>query len=136
MPRVRSLRSPRRAVPLVRAAVSASSPINDPVHWRDRAEEVRSLADGIHDLVAKTRILRIAEDYERLAERAVARLRESNAADVAAMSRAGKQIGRSRRGHLEEMTEMAIYRLLKDTTFEPEAVEVMGVAPTRTSWLT
>jgi hypothetical protein len=90
MPRVRSLRSPRRAVPLVRAAVSASSPINDPVHWRDRAEEVRSLADGIHDLVAKTRILRIAEDYERLAERAVARLRESNAADVAAMSRAGK----------------------------------------------
>jgi len=24
------------------------------------------------------------------------------------------------------MTEMAIYQLLKDTTFEPEAVEVMG----------
>jgi hypothetical protein len=44
----------------VRAAVSASSPINDLVHWRDRAEEVRSLAEGIHDLVAKTRILRIA----------------------------------------------------------------------------
>ena len=77
-------------MPLVRAAVSASSPINDPVHWRDRAEEMRSLADGINDLLAKARILRIAEDYERVAERAVARLRESNAADVAAMSRAGK----------------------------------------------
>jgi hypothetical protein len=68
MPRVRSLRSPRRAVPLVRAAVSASSH-NDPVHWQGRAEEVRSLADGIHDLVPKARILRIAQDYERLAER-------------------------------------------------------------------
>ena len=77
-------------MPLVRAAVSGSSPINDPVHWRDRAEEMRSLADGINDLLAKARILRIAEDYERVAERAVARLRESNAADVAAMSRAGK----------------------------------------------
>ena len=44
MPRVRSLRSPRRAAPLVRAAVSASSHTNDPLHWRDRADEMRSLA--------------------------------------------------------------------------------------------
>jgi hypothetical protein len=44
--------------------------INDPKHWRDRAEEIRTLADDMHDEISRQMMLRIAEDYERLAQRA------------------------------------------------------------------
>ena len=40
----------------------------DPKHWRERAEEARAVADGLNHNVAKQVLLRIAEDYERLAE--------------------------------------------------------------------
>ena len=44
--------------------------INDPEHWLQRAEQMRILADEIHDEQAKETVLRIANDYGRLAERA------------------------------------------------------------------
>jgi hypothetical protein len=44
--------------------------INDPGHWRDRAEEMRALAQGVSDGPAKETMLRLAKDYDRLAERA------------------------------------------------------------------
>ena len=44
--------------------------INDPEHWLQRAEQMRILADEIHDEQAKETVLRIASDYGRLAERA------------------------------------------------------------------
>jgi hypothetical protein len=49
------------------------SHINDPAHWRRRAQQTRTLADQLTDLQAKAAMLRIAEDYERLAKRAEAR---------------------------------------------------------------
>ena len=42
----------------------------DPEHWRERAEEARHLAEQMSDPVAREMMLRIAEDYERIAEHA------------------------------------------------------------------
>ena len=51
--------------------------VNDPEHWRDRAREKRALAEHLRNEQAKQAILRIANDYERLAERAEERSRGS-----------------------------------------------------------
>jgi hypothetical protein len=42
-------------------------------HWRNRAEEARSLGEGMTDEAAKRAMLDIARNYEKIAERAEAR---------------------------------------------------------------
>jgi hypothetical protein len=42
--------------------------IYDPEHWRTRAEEARLLANELSDSECKNEMLRMAEDYERLAQ--------------------------------------------------------------------
>ena len=49
--------------------------INDPKHWRERAEEARVHAEQMNDPESKKAVLRIAEDYEKLAKRAEQRIR-------------------------------------------------------------
>jgi hypothetical protein len=44
--------------------------VDDPKHWRDRATDMRSLLDAITDLDIKSKVLRLADDYDTLAERA------------------------------------------------------------------
>jgi hypothetical protein len=48
--------------------------INDPSHWRDRAEEARRIAEDISDAEAKRMMLGIADGYDRLAQHAEQRL--------------------------------------------------------------
>jgi hypothetical protein len=40
--------------------------VTDPEHWRERAEDMRLTASSLKDQNAKTRMLRIAEGYEKL----------------------------------------------------------------------
>jgi hypothetical protein len=54
----------------------AKIPINDPKHWRERAEEARTVADQIKDPDSKRKMLWIADDYEELARRAEKRLQK------------------------------------------------------------
>ena len=46
----------------------------DPEHWRARAAEARSLAEGMPGPEAKKAMLVIAENYDRLAARALQRI--------------------------------------------------------------
>jgi hypothetical protein len=50
--------------------------LDDPEHWRSRAEEARAVAEQLSDPEAKRTMLRIAADYEQLAERTELRARK------------------------------------------------------------
>jgi hypothetical protein len=47
--------------------------VNDPEHWRKRAEEMRKAADNIKDEKSKQRMLWVADDYDHLAKQATRR---------------------------------------------------------------
>jgi hypothetical protein len=51
-------------------------PVHDPEYWRMRAKEMRALADGLTDAISKQMMLDIANDYDRLAERAEVRAKQ------------------------------------------------------------
>jgi hypothetical protein len=50
--------------------------LDDPEHWRSRAEEACAVAEQLSDPEAKRTMLRIATDYDRLAEHAELRARK------------------------------------------------------------
>ena len=56
--------------------------LNNPAHWHLRAQEARLLAARLEDPEAKAAIVKIAEEYERLAVRAAERMEESGTPHV------------------------------------------------------
>jgi hypothetical protein len=48
-------------------------PINDPKHWRARAADMRALAANMKDAETIAIMNRLADDYDKLAERAAQR---------------------------------------------------------------
>jgi len=44
--------------------------LDNPAHWRERAEQTRTIADKALDIGSKFRLMRIADEYNRLAKRA------------------------------------------------------------------
>jgi hypothetical protein len=52
--------------------------LDRPEHWRRRAEQARTIAEQLSDPESKRTMLRIAEDYERLAEQAKMRARRQS----------------------------------------------------------
>jgi hypothetical protein len=56
------------------AMADAPHYFSDPEHWRRRAEESRVLAEQMSDQTFRQMMLRIADDYDKLAVRAAMRL--------------------------------------------------------------
>jgi hypothetical protein len=51
--------------------------LSNPAHWHLRAQEARLLAGQMDDPEAKAAILKMADDYDRLAVRATKRQQET-----------------------------------------------------------
>ena len=71
--------SPGGIVPLLELKLASTtvpnSILDDPKHWQERAEEARSIADHLKDPESGRMMLRIADDYDRLATHARARVK-------------------------------------------------------------
>jgi hypothetical protein len=55
----------------------------DPEHWRERAEEVRAVAELLSDPLAREMMLRIAAEYDLLGEHAARKLHSGAPKDFA-----------------------------------------------------
>jgi hypothetical protein len=56
-------------------APAPSRYINDPKYWRRRAEEARAMAEGFGDPASIKTMVKVAQQYEQLAQQAEARLK-------------------------------------------------------------
>jgi hypothetical protein len=54
--------------------MSAASHLDDPQYWQERADEIRTLAEGITDDKNRSALLEVVRDYQDFAQRALQRL--------------------------------------------------------------
>jgi len=53
---------------------STSVPVaDDPAHWQKRADEIRQLAETMSEMNSRKALLKLAADYDKLAQRAANR---------------------------------------------------------------
>jgi hypothetical protein len=57
----------------VNTEMTTMADVLDPRHWRERAERTREKAEQFSMRSSRDRLLKIAEEYDRLAERAAER---------------------------------------------------------------
>ena len=48
----------------------AASHINDPKYYRERAAQIRALSDALNSAEARAQMVRLAQSYDKLADRA------------------------------------------------------------------
>jgi hypothetical protein len=69
-----------RCAPALYAATGAqlmpAKTTDDPHHWLERAAQMRALSAHIEDAEARKIMLRLADDYEKIADRAAERGRD------------------------------------------------------------
>ena len=58
-----------------KTAAPTAAMLDDPAHWRGRADEARTTAERLADLQSKRQMLEIGRGYEYLAQRAEERRR-------------------------------------------------------------
>ena len=59
---------------LIKTANTLTRIADNPKHWQNRAEELRSLAQAMHDEGARSMMLRMARDYDDIAARVEKRI--------------------------------------------------------------
>jgi hypothetical protein len=57
---------------------------DDPAHWQKRADEIRQLAEKVSDAKERETLLKLAVDYDKLAQRAASRQKEKPSPGTAA----------------------------------------------------
>ena len=57
---------------------SRSEYINNPKHWHDRAAEMRVLSETMNEVEARATMLRLADDYDEMGDRAEMRARRAH----------------------------------------------------------
>jgi hypothetical protein len=65
------------------------SPVNNSKHWRERAAQMRALSDNMSDSHTVAAMLRVADDYDMLADRADVR---SNGGEAIRRDSAGQSL--------------------------------------------
>jgi hypothetical protein len=103
----------------------AAWPPDDAGYWRNRAKKMRSLAEAMHDPVAKSVILGIADDYEEIPklveDRADDAARARVSAPTAQVKRTGRRAGLKSRTGTRTRTPRATRSEIRFATFSRQA---------------